>query len=281
MNVKRVSVLPVCLAVLVLSSCGSDTTGEGTNTPASTAADNDWYQPAVMTSWQWQLSGSLNTSVDVGLYDVDLVETSIAEIQTLQSTGKKVICYFSGGSYEDYRDDADQFVSADLGNTLDGWPDERWLDVRSASIRPIMLARLDLAVEKGCDGVEPDNMDGYQNDSGFALSADDQLEYNRFIADAAHERHLAVGLKNDLDQVAALVDSFDFAVNEQCFEYDECDALTPFITAGKPVFNAEYLSDYAEGGSRYAAMCQQSLNLQFSTLVLPLDLDNAFRLSCL
>lgn len=42
-----------------------------------------------------------------------------------------------------------------------------------------MQARLDLAVQKGCDGVEPDNVDGYQNNSGFPLTAQDQLAYNR------------------------------------------------------------------------------------------------------
>ena len=32
----------------------------------------------------------------------------------------------------------------------------------------------------GCDGVEPDNVDGYVNDTGFDLTAGDQLDFNRF-----------------------------------------------------------------------------------------------------
>lgn len=40
--------------------------------------------------------------------------------------------------------------------------------------------------------------------------------FNRMIARLAHERSLAVGLKNDVDQVEELVEDLDFAVNESC-----------------------------------------------------------------
>jgi hypothetical protein len=86
-----------------------------------------------------------------------------------------------------------------------------------------MQKRLDLAVAKGCDAVDPDNVDGYANDSGFPLTASHQLSHNRFLASEAHERGLAIGLKNDLDQIPKLVASFDFQINDQCFAYDECE----------------------------------------------------------
>jgi hypothetical protein len=103
-----------------------------------------------------------------------------------------------------------------------------------------MAARLDMCRDKGFDAVEPDNMDGYLNRTGFPLTAADQLRYNRLIARLAHDRGLAVGLKNDLDQIPELLPDFDFAVNEQCAQYEECDLLTPFVKAGKPVFHVEY-----------------------------------------
>ena len=103
-----------------------------------------------------------------------------------------------------------------------------------------MLARLDRAAERGCDGVEPDNVDGYTNESGFSLSACDQLDFNRFLAREAHARGLSVGLKNDLDQVTQLVGDFDWALNEQCFEFDECGGYAPWIADGKAVFQVEY-----------------------------------------
>ena len=143
-----------------------------------------------------------------------------------------------------------------------------------------MAARIDLAVQKGCDAVEPENVDGYANATGISLNAANQLDYNRFLAQQAHQRNLAVGLMNDLDQAASLVDDFDFAVNEECHEYDECNALIVFIGAGKPVFNAEYASQFVNNASARQSLCADALANDFRTLVLPLDLDDSFRYSC-
>lgn len=113
--------------------------------------------------------------------------------------------------------------------------------------------------DKGFDAVEPDNMDGYQNKSGFPLTADDQLKYNRLIAKLAHDRGLSVGLKNDLDQVPELVGEFDFAVNEQCMQYDECERVAPFVKAGKAVFHVEYETPIGQ-------WCPRAREAKFSSL---------------
>ena len=204
--------------------------------PAPSPEPSSRWIPAASTTWQWQLKGTLNLSYSVDAYDVDLFDTPASTIAQLHSSGRKVICYFSAGSSEDWRDDYASFKAADMGNALDGWPGERWLDISSANVRSIMAARLDLAQSKGCDGVEPDNVDGYTNSTGLALTAQQQLDYNRFLATQAHARNLAIGLKNDVDQLATLAPDFDFAVNEQCHEYDECDGYSAFTQANKPVF---------------------------------------------
>ncbi|MBV1871840.1 MAG: endo alpha-1,4 polygalactosaminidase, partial [Gammaproteobacteria bacterium] len=126
----------------------------------------------------------------------------------------------------------------------------------------------------------PDNMDGYINNSGFNLTAADQLDFNRFVAIQAHLRGLAVGLKNDVDQINELVDYFDFAVNEQCYEYNECATLIPFIINNKPVLHIEYESKYISRPLEREKLCAPQVDRQFSTLILPLELDNEFRLSC-
>ncbi len=259
----------------LLSACGSGESSSSTNNPPTS---KNWYKPAPSTTWQWQLSGIVNTAYAVELYDIDLFGSSKTLIQTLQSNNSKVICYFSAGSFEKGREDESDFKANELGSVLVDWPDERWLDIRSTNVRNIMKARLELAKQKGCDGVEPDNMDGYDNSSSFPLTADDQLNYNRFIAKESHARGLSVGLKNDLGQITELVDDFDFAVNEECFEFNECNALKPFIDQGKAVLNAEYKQTYI---NNLVSICNQSINLQFSTLLLPLDLDDSFRHSCL
>jgi len=275
-------------ALLLMAGCSSDDT---TDEPQSLVSDFDadvapvssgsWYRPDSNSSWQWQLTGTLNTGYDVDIYDIDLFDTEASTISSLQAQGKKVICYFSGGSYEEWRDDAASFPDDLLGSALDGWAGERWLDISNGALMPIMRARLDLAVQKGCDGVEPDNMDGYTNDSGFALSASNQLAYNKFIANEARSRGLAVVLKNDLDQIATLEPYFDISINEQCHQYSECDLLLPFIQNDKPVLIAEYDSSYKSlDTSVRDLMCSDSNTQGFKTLILALDLDDSYRDSC-
>ena len=249
------------------------------STPPRTRAVQ--WQPRVSDTWQWQLTGKINTRYDVAIYDIDLFDAPTATMSQLHAAGRKIVCYFSAGSAEKWRADYGRFVAADLGRPLDGWAGERWVDTRSANVRSIMVARLDLAATRGCDGVEPDNVDGYANRNGLNLTAADQLDYNRFLADAAHARGLAVGLKNDLDQVAALAPRFDFAVNEQCNQYKECGKLAPFTAAAKPVFNAEYSAKYRDNadGAR-TQLCQASRSASIRTLVLPLKLNDAYRFSC-
>ncbi len=257
-------------------SAESTPTVSPTATPeASPTPTPTWWQPAPGTSWQWQLSNNdaIDTSFDVDMYDIDLVEAPQSVIDQLHADGRIVICYFSAGSWEDWRPDADDFPSEVIGNPLEGWPGEKWLDIRQIdTLAPIMRARLDLAVQKHCDGVEPDNIDGYANDTGFPLTAEDQLAYNRFIAAEAHARGLSIGLKNDLEQIPDLLSDFDWMLNEECFYYDECDLLTPFVQAGKAVFGVEYELEKTE-------FCPQANAMNFDFLKKHWELD-AWRESC-
>ena len=279
---RMAAAITVSLAAWALAACGGGGGGsDNDHDPSPEPPAGTWWQPGVATTWQWQLSGTLQTGHAVAVYDIDLFETSTQTISQLHGAGRKVVCYFSAGSSEDWRDDHARFTEADQGNPLDDWPGERWLDVRSANVRSIIADRLTLARTKGCDGVEPDNVDGYANTTGFALTAQDQLDFNRWLAEQAHQRGLAIGLKNDIDQLSALEPHFDFAVNEQCHQYDECGGYAVFTSNDKPVFNAEYLAAYRDntGGAR-DALCTAARAAQLRTLVLPLALDGSFRHSC-
>jgi hypothetical protein len=158
----------------------SSATRRPTRTPTATrgiSADRVW-QPRPGTSWQWQLSGEVDVSVDVQMYDIDLFDSPTGVIDRLHRDGRIVVCYFSAGSWEDWRSGADVFPDEVKGRR-NGWPGERWLDIRRLDVlAPIMGARLDLAVAKGCEAVEPDNVDGYTNNTGFPLTPDDQLAFN-------------------------------------------------------------------------------------------------------
>lgn len=276
---------------LVLSACGGgDPQDEALATQASPRAQHGLSTPAppslapwvpqVGDTWQWQLTGTIDTGYDVKVYDIDLFDTPDAVFGTLHGQGRYVVCYFSAGSAEDWRPDYHQFKPADLGNRLGGWPGERWVDTRSANVRGIMKARLDMAKARGCDGVEPDNVDAYTNKPGLPLTYATQLDYNRFLASEARARGMKVALKNDVDQLADLAPSFDFAVNEQCHQYKECGGYSAFTGAGKPVFNAEYKRTWRDDANARAQMCADARAANLRTLVLPVKLNDAFRYSC-
>jgi hypothetical protein len=67
-----------------------------------------------------------------------------------------------------------------------------------------------------------------------------QLTFNRMLAGLAHARDMSVALKNDLEQVAALQNDFDFAINEQCAQFKECWFYDGWTAAGKAVVEVEY-----------------------------------------
>ncbi len=208
--------------------------------PVPVACPGCWH-PALNTSWQWQLSGTVDTSIDVQMYDIDLFDNPKSVVDGLHAGGRMVVCYISAGSRENWRPDSGDFPDGVVGKPLDGWPGERWLDVRKWRVLgPIMRARLDLCAQRGFDGVEFDNVDAWSANTGFPISREDQLRYNARLANEAHLRGLSAVLKNDVEQAAALEPYFDLAVNEECFRWKECDRLAPFTDAGKPVFQVEY-----------------------------------------
>jgi hypothetical protein len=162
-------------------------------------------------------------------------------VNALHALNKRVICYIDTGVFEEYRPDAYRFPASVIGQPNDGWEGSSWLDIRQTAVLwPIMEARIKMCQDKGFDSIEPDEMTNYSNLSGFPLTYTDQLVYNRGIADIAHRLGMSIGMKGNAQQAADLVNDFDWMLNEQCYEYDECDLLHPFIAAGKPVFEVEY-----------------------------------------
>lgn len=259
---------------------GGGASATGTSAPAAAPTEpaakpttrNGIWQPTPGLTWQWQLTEPVDTSINAQVYDIDGVDNSAVVVSALHAAGRKVICYVNAGAYENFRPDAGRFPAGLLGLS-DGWPGENWLDIRQLNeLRPIMAARFKTCAQKGFDGIEADNVDGYENDTGFPLTAADQLAYDRMLAGLAHADGLAIGLKNDLDQVPQLLPDFDFAIDEQCAEYSECAELEPFVKAGKAVFEAEYNVPLSE-------FCGQSGALGFSAILKDTALD-ATRQAC-
>jgi hypothetical protein len=280
------------------TSATSASSGPTASSPSSAPGPGPGvWQPAPGTTWQWQITGVVDESVaPADMFDVDLADAvpsartisvpgfgdvvwpagqNAGVIDRLHAQGTIVICYMDSGAWEGYRPDAELFPKSVRGGET-GWEDERWLDIRTSSwaaFAPLIWARMDLAVEIGCDGVEPDQNNPIGNDPGFPITLADQKAWYLEVAAQAHARGLSVGMKNgveviDHDTVAA----FDWALNEECFQYDECDAMRPFITAGKAVFQVEYQGDPED-------FCPVARRMQFSSMEKRLELD-AWRVTC-
>ncbi|XP_076092015.1 uncharacterized protein LOC143063646 [Mytilus galloprovincialis] len=219
-----------------------------------------WWRPHQHMSWNDVIAEhNINTDVHGDMFVVDLYDVHTSIIEDLHRKGKKVICYFSAGTKEDWRNDAAKFPSDGLGVPNKDWPGETWVDIRNIYVRHIMRDRIAYAKSRHCDGVDPDNVDGYsQNQAGLHLTPDDQLDFNRYLATEAHGNGLAVGLKNDVSQLNDLVGDFDFAINESCMDFNECNRYKPFFDARKPVFHIQYVSSTSEGHQKQHEICSSS-----------------------
>ncbi len=273
MGMKSSMIKPGIILILIIlcAGCAAQpapaiptlTVQEATMTLTPEPAPLDWWRPALGLSWQWQLTGKIDMDYPADVYDIDL-DVPKEMVDALHARGRRVICYISVGSWEDWRPDADAFPPELLGKDYEGWKGEKWLDIRRLDLLgPIMQARLDRCASSGFDAVEPDNIEIHTNDTGFPLSYQDQLKYARWLADEAHQRGLAIGLKNAPDQVKDLVDLYDFAITEDAFFYGWTDEMLPFIRAGKPVFAAEY----TDLGGDFEAYCRRSQEFGFSLIL--------------
>jgi hypothetical protein len=268
------------LAVAALVAVLAGALLAGQRAGARTSAASEVWKPAPRTTWQWQITGRVDESVKAAMYDIDLFDARPGQVNAgaigrLQAKGIVVVCYLDTGAWESYRPDAARFPRSVIGNPT-GWQGERWLDLRRVSwpkFAPIIWKRLDLAKRLGCDGVEPDQNNAVGNRPGFPITLADQKAWYLEVARQAHRRGLSVGMKNgiqtiDPDTVAA----FDWALNEQCFQYTECARLKPFASAGKAVFQVEY-------DLEPSAFCPQARRLGFSSLLKHRKLG-AWRIAC-
>jgi hypothetical protein len=200
----------------------------------------------IQLNWLPTYNNYIKDNFDI--YDFDLFELNDNQnfIKQLKNDNKKIICYFSAWTYENWRDDIKNWINDKdykkyVWKSLWEWPWENWLDISQSIVFDKMKSRIDLAKKIWCDWIDPDNVDWYTQDSGFNITFDNQYNYNKKIADYAHSLWLLVWLKNDLDQIKNLHSFFDFAVNEQCSEFNECWKLQEFISSNKPVYNLEYV----------------------------------------
>jgi hypothetical protein len=230
-------------------------------------------RPEPLTTWQIQLSGTLDTTVDARVYISD-IETSPSVIRALHNAGRISICYFSGGTMEPFREDARDFPPESLGMQLSSY-DERWIDVRNPTVRSIMQARLAKAASVECDGVHASGLAAFDRPTGFNFDRADQLAYNRWLAGAAHALGLSIGLVDGDDPLRKeLLADFDWTMVWSCLAAN-CVSAAPFVGAQKAAFLVEYGDE-----SRIAEVCPKAKGLGLSAIMKKNGNLDAFRVGC-
>ncbi|KAG4092348.1 glycoside hydrolase superfamily [Neocallimastix lanati (nom. inval.)] len=204
------------------------------------------WQPAPKTTWNYVLGHDVDIAHETAkVVDID-VRKSVEKIQKLHKAGIKVICYFSGGTLEDFRDDINEYMKVKglVKEVYDDWPDERWLDFRVEGLKPLIKNRMKIAVSKNCDGIEVDNLDAYQMEIvkkwKNPITRDDTIKFAKWLGSTAHSLGISIGLKNVSGIIDEVADYFDFAVNESCAKHNECYRYNNFLKSGKAVFGVTY-----------------------------------------
>ncbi|MEZ4318915.1 MAG: endo alpha-1,4 polygalactosaminidase [Myxococcota bacterium] len=233
------------------------------------------WRPAPGASWHWQLVGDVapDLPVDVAVLDLYGPDGSIASQQA------KVVCSFSAGTAEDWQDDTGAFPWDAVGLPVVNALGVYWVDVRDDGVRQVMAGRLDEAVARGCDGVDPRDLNGFSQDTGFGLTSDDARDYLLWLADEAHARGLSIAV-HDVPEIAPSVSAaVDLALAESCLARGTCGAFDPYIAAGKAVLHVERAGTPAEAEAAYESVCDDPARERFST-VLKLGDTSAWQLAC-
>jgi hypothetical protein len=198
------------------------------------------WRPQSGLTWYWQLSGTIDTTRAVDVYDIDY-QVAPSVVAALHHQGKRVIAYVPVGDWEPFRPDASSFPAESLCGDIPGWP-ERYIDVRNPTAVSLIKARIALAAASGFDGIEGDVVDLHLVDTGCStpITEAEMTAFLRDLAAYANSLGLAYFAKNVSENAASWSTFTDGVVVEEAYQYGEAAAYAPYILANKPVFAVEY-----------------------------------------
>lgn len=232
------------------------------------------FSPSPGVTWQAQLSGNLDLALNVQLFYLDPFVVPVADLQALRDLGRHYVCYLSAGSFEPWRDDAPAFPGEALGNALENYPREQWLDIRDPRIRELMAERIRTLAAFGCAGVSPAALDLLQADTGFDIMRADVLDYAEWLAARIHAAGMSAGLSTPEELVSDLEPVFDWGLAIDCLSSDDCSDYVPLRAKAKAVLLVEF-----GDSSTLTAVCPAASGLGFDALIKRRSFDG-FRVAC-
>ncbi|MEU7144767.1 endo alpha-1,4 polygalactosaminidase [Nocardia sp. NPDC046473] len=197
-----------------VSDGASATPGEGAPTVAA---------PPVRAGFDYQLNTPYPPPAGVSVV--------VRDHTAPPASGSYNICYinvFQAQPGAEHEWDADLLLRDRTGAVV---MDKEWgeamLDVHTDAKRRRIAQKvttwIDDCAAKGYKAIDPDNYDSYTRVPEGLLTADDAKAFLALLAARAHERGLAIGQKNAPQLAAARTEvGVDFAVVEECGQYNEC-----------------------------------------------------------
>ncbi|MBB5638636.1 endo-alpha-1,4-polygalactosaminidase (GH114 family) [Pedobacter cryoconitis] len=267
----------VSMMLFALAACQKESRNNGDNVPNNAEPDASkvsWWQPKPGVTFDWDLddlkSGDTFTAEVV---DVDAFTTTAEQVAALHAQGKKVIAYVSAGTIENDRPDANLLPKEVIGKVYPEWPKERWLDIRQLEkLKPWLNSRISRIVNKGFDAIEPDNLDGFNAETGFDISINDTKLFCDLLIKLAHDKGLGIGQKNVPELSAEYSKKFDWVLTEDAFQQGWQNDVKPYITQNKPVFAVEY-TDSTSQSTFTNSVCPAAQSLKYSAILKNRNLD--------
>ena len=245
-------------------------------TTTTTVAGSFWH-PTLYQDFQWEIgttfditnpslngegvtayNGDTAPGDNPKVYDIDAIENSAQEVAAIHAAGAKAICYIEVGTAGNYYTAAQEGIATtyyaqlsaagDLGNSLSGYP-EKFININSASSVSIIEAMIQQqCANKGFDGVETDLDETYgsnEGSTGFTITLANEESYLTTLSNYMHANGLAWIAKDLSDTGDQSFVNFGAAhaqglIDEQASQYGTIGLDSVFITAGEPVWDAEY-----------------------------------------
>lgn len=256
--------------LIVLLIAGYSCTKDGPD-----SAIENYYKPKIGDSFDWRLDSiGLNevNQYSCNIIDIDAFSATKELVDAFHARGIKVIAYVSVGTIENYRPDSALLPTEVIGDIYPSWPDERFLNLREIEkLKPFITSRFDMIKLKGFDGIEADNIDIYEEEKDFNLTINDTKLFCEYIIEQAHNRGLSIGQKNTEELVPLLYKKFDWALTEDVFYQNTQNDYSIYISAGKPVFSAEYTDNMST--SHFSdSVCNKAKQLKYFAFLKHRDL---------
>jgi hypothetical protein len=229
---------------------------KATAAPAASASTGTWTAPTGNAAFDYQIGEPYTPPTGVTVVSRDRTASP--------AKGLYNICYINAFQAQPdaeswWRTNHPELLLHDASGNLvidKDW-DEILLDfsteAKRAALTTVVGDWINGCASKGFQAVEPDNLDSWTRSKGL-LTEPEAVAYAASLTSYAHGQGLAVGQKNtaDLSTADARKVGFDFAVAEECADFDECQNYT--ATYGNRVFVIEYSqSEFAKACTAFGS----------------------------